>query len=101
MKRRTSRPLSEMVDALERQTLLLQEFCQRAFGDGDLTYLAEIANKLRLLSREASAQLTANTTPFCPSPRVFQRGPVVKEIHLCGAFRPIVVPSDLTRIRFS
>lgn len=50
MKLRTGRPLSEMVDALERQTLLLQEFCQRAFAEGDLTYLAEIANKLRLLA---------------------------------------------------
>ena len=39
-----------MVDALERHTLLLQEFCERAFGKGDATYLGEIANKLRLLA---------------------------------------------------
>jgi hypothetical protein len=52
MSRRVPREVPELVEALRRHTSLLEEYCTRAFTDGDDRYLGEIAAKLRLLVYE-------------------------------------------------
>lgn len=47
---RVSRELSEMLDQLDRQLTLLDEFCHKAFDERRLEYLPEIASKLRILT---------------------------------------------------
>jgi hypothetical protein len=46
---RIPRPLSEMIDALECQLNLLEDYSERAFRDNQKPYVSEVANKLRLL----------------------------------------------------
>jgi hypothetical protein len=49
---RISRSTADLVDSLRRHLKLLQNYYLRAFEQGDLDYLGEIAGKLRLLVYE-------------------------------------------------
>ena len=50
--RRVRREPGEMVEALRRHTKLLRAFCMKAFDEGDLDYLGEIATKPPVLTFE-------------------------------------------------
>ena len=44
------RQTSELISALSRNVKLLEEYCQKAFKEGNSDYYGEIAGKLRLLA---------------------------------------------------
>lgn len=49
MASRIRRERQDLLEALQRNVRLLEQFSERAFGQGDLDYLGEVAGKLRLL----------------------------------------------------
>lgn len=80
-KSRLTRELVEMLEQLDRQLNLLQEYSNRAFAEGHTEYFPEIAGKLRILlvhSRHNRALLFEVAQRLDIVPRVRIDGPPVR-----------------------
>ena len=80
---RVTRELAEMIDQLERQLSLLEEYATKAFSETRSEYLPEVASKLRILlvrSKQNSPLLFEVADRLGLVPRVRIDGPPVEPL---------------------
>jgi hypothetical protein len=78
---RISRELAEMIDQLDRQLVLLQEFGRHAFEEHRQEYLPEVATKLRILlvrSKQNAPLLFRVADALKVEPSVVLDGPPIR-----------------------